>query len=192
MAATASGLETAEALAIADGRVIAMGRRDDVGVPPGARLIEAGDRAVIPGLHDFHIHLVDLARSTRSVRFDEDADGAAVVARLARFAAALAPDAWVHGRGWSEAQLAGATDALETAVGGRAAWLMSHDGHSAWASATARRLAGVEAGTPDPDGGRLERDEHGAPTGVLRERAMDLVAAHVTRVPGRRPARAAG
>ncbi len=184
LAATPSGLETAEALAIADGRVIAVGRRDDVGVPPGARLIDAGDRAVIPGLHDFHIHLVDLARSSRSVRFNEDPDGAAVVARLTRSVAALAPDAWVHGRGWSEDQLARVTEAVETAVGGRAAWLMSHDGHSAWASAAARRLAGVDASTPDPDGGRLERDEHGEPTGVLRERAMDLVAAHVTRLQG--------
>ncbi|MEO5987005.1 MAG: amidohydrolase [Candidatus Limnocylindria bacterium] len=184
LAATPSGLETAEALAISGGRVVAAGRRDEVGVPPGARLLDVGDRAVIPGLHDFHIHLVDLARSSRSLRFNEDPDAAAVVARLTAAAAALAPDDWIRGRGWSEAQLAGATDALEVAVAGRPAWLMSHDGHSAWASAAGRRLAGVGTGTPDPEGGSLERDGRGEPTGVLRERAMDLVSAHVTRLQG--------
>ncbi|MCV0403588.1 MAG: amidohydrolase [Chloroflexi bacterium] len=182
--ATPEGLELAEAIGIADGRVVAAGRRDDVPVPAGARVVDVGPRAVIPGLHDFHIHLVDLARSTRSLRFNEDPDGGAVAARVAEAAAALPPRAWIRGRGWSEVQLGGATPALEEATGGRPTWLMSHDGHSAWASAAARRLAGLHAATPDPDGGRIERDEHGEPTGVLRERAMDLVSEHVARVQG--------
>ncbi len=184
LAATPDGLELTEAIGIADGRVVAAGSRDDVRVPPGARVVDVGSRAVIPGLHDFHIHLVDLARSTRSLRFNEDPDGPAIVARVAEAAATLPPDGWIRGRGWNEIQLRDATTALEGATGGRPAWLMSHDGHSAWASAAARRLAGVHAGTPDPDGGRLERDVHGEPTGILRERAMDLVSSHVVRVQG--------
>ncbi len=184
LAATPAGIETAEASAIGDGRVLATGDRDAVGVPAGARLIDAGDAAVIPGLHDFHIHLVDLARSTRALSFNDEPDGGAVAARLAAAAAELPPDGWVRGRGWSDAQVGGMTDALEGAVAGRRAYLMSHDGHSAWASAAARRLANVRADTPDPDGGRIERDSHGEPIGILRERAMELVAPLVTRLQG--------
>ncbi|MEO6577428.1 MAG: amidohydrolase family protein [Candidatus Limnocylindria bacterium] len=184
LAATPAGLETAEAVAIGGGRVLATGDRDVVGEPAGARLIDVGDAAVIPGLHDFHIHLVDLARSTRAVVFNDDPDGRAVAARLASAAVEVPLDAWVRGRGWSDAQVAGMTDALEEAVAGRRAYLMSHDGHSAWASAAARRLAGLHANTPDPDGGRIERDAHGEPTGFLRERAMDIVASLVSRLQG--------
>ncbi len=184
LAANAEGLETAEAIAIADGRVIEVGRHDEVAVPPGARLIDVRDSAVIPGLHDFHIHLVDLARSTLAVTFNDLPDGAAVVARLRAAAAELAPDAWVRGRGWSEQQLAGMSSRLDEAVDGRPAYLMSHDGHSAWASRAALEMAGIRGEMADPDGGRLERDEHGESNGILRERAMDLVAPLVSRLTG--------
>src|SRR5687767_4899050 len=99
--------ERAEAVGIADGRVASLGRRADVmaGAAAGARVVDAGDAAVIPGLHDFHIHLVGLARSRASVLLDDAADGADVAARIARHAVAMPPDRWITGRGWSEAQL---------------------------------------------------------------------------------------
>ena len=184
VAARPDGLELAEAIGIADGRVVAVGRRDEVPVPAGARLIEVGERAVIPGLHDFHIHLVGMARARRAVRVDDARDAAEIASRMSAAASTTALDGWISGRGWSERQLAGGTDALEAAVGGRAAFLMSHDGHSAWASSGARRLAGISASSPDPAGGRIERDAGGFPTGILRERALDLVAPLVSRLQG--------
>ncbi|MBA3586571.1 MAG: amidohydrolase, partial [Chloroflexi bacterium] len=69
-AATPAGLEVVEAIAVANGRVVAVGRRDEVRVDAGARLIDVGRAAVIPGLHDFHLHLVGLARSTLAVLLD--------------------------------------------------------------------------------------------------------------------------
>ena len=94
-------------------------------------------------------------------------------------------EAWLTGRGWSERQLAGVdAAALDAAAGERLAFLTSHDGHSAWASPVARRLAGLGAETSDPPGGRLERGAGGEPTGILRETAMDLVAPLVTRLQG--------
>ena len=186
VAARPEGLETAEAVAIADGRVVAVGAWDDVrgAAGAGARVVDAGEAAVIPGLHDFHVHLVGLARSRRAVRLDDARDGREVRQRLARAAAEAPLGAWITGRGWNEAQLASGTAALQEAVGDRPAFLSSHDGHSAWASAAARSVAGLGSTTPDPGGGRIERDEHGQPTGILRETALDLVAAHVPRLQG--------
>ncbi|HYI66110.1 MAG TPA: amidohydrolase [Candidatus Limnocylindrales bacterium] len=184
VAAGPAGLEVAEAIAIANGRVVAVGRRDEIAVPAGARVIETGDAAVIPGIHDFHIHLVGLARAGRQVLLDDAADAGEMAARVSAAAALTGPGAWIGGRGWKDTALAGRTERLEAAVGNRPAFLMSHDGHSAWASADARRRAGVGRSTPDPTGGRIERDLNGDPTGILRERALDLVAPLVERLQG--------
>jgi predicted amidohydrolase YtcJ len=166
---------------------VAAGTREDVlrAAGPGARVVDAGDRAVIPGLHDFHIHLVGLARARRDISFDGAADVGEVADRVRDAALTARSDAWLTGRGWSEVQLAGVPLAgLEAAAAGRPAFFMSHDGHSAWASAAARELAGLGAGTPDPAGGRIERDEHGEPSGILRESALSMVAPIVARLQG--------
>lgn len=179
LAAGPDGLTTAEAIGIADGRVVSAGTYADVSrsAARGARVIDARDRAVVPGLHDFHIHLVGLARARTGVDLDDAASGHEVARRLADALDRLPPDAWLTGRGWSNAALASAAPgALDAAVGERLAFVSSHDGHSAWASLAARRLAGLSATTADPPGGRIERDHNGEPSGILRETAMDLVA----------------
>ena len=187
LVARPGGIETAEAVGMARGRVVAAGTADEVMAVagPGARVIDVRDRAVVPGLHDFHIHLVGLARARRSIALDGAADVSEVAGRVRAAAAAAQPDAWLTGRGWSEAQLGGVgLEELESATGGRPAFLMSHDGHSAWASAAARALAAMAAATPDPPGGRIERDVHGEATGILREAATELVGSGVVRLQG--------
>ena len=187
VAAELDGLVTADAVGIADGRVVAVGSVADVAdaSAPNARLVDAGDAAVVPGLHDFHVHLVGLARSRTAIGLDDAAGGREVLDRLRAAAASGDPADWLTGRGWSEAQLAGLPPgALDAAVGERLAFLTSHDGHSAWASSAARTRAGLTATTPDPPGGRLERDARGEPTGILRETALDLVAPLVARHQG--------
>ena len=185
VAAEPAGAVRAEAVGIADGRVTVAGSRAEVmaTAAPGARVIDAGDGAVIPGLHDFHIHLVGLARTRTGVLLDDVTDSGELLARLRT--AAEAPGAWITGRGWSNELLARtAPDALEAAVGEQPAFLSSHDGHSAWASAAARRLAGLSVASADPPGGRIERLADGEPSGVLRETALDLVAGLVPRAQG--------
>ena len=182
IAANPDGLEVAEAIGIADGRVVAVGRREEVPAGGRARVIDVGDRAVIPGLHDFHLHLVGLARARREVPLDDVRDVGEIAERLSALAKGTAPDGWIRGRGWTDAQLVGGVALLEAAVDSRAVLLISHDGHSAWASSEARRRAGLDRATRDPSGGRMERDERGDPTGILRERALDLVAPFVPRL----------
>ena len=186
VAARPAGLETADAIGIADGRVVAVGDWDGVRdtASRGARVVDAGEAAVVPGLHDFHVHLVGLARSRVAVRLDDARDGHEVARRLERAVAEAPAGGWISGGGWNEAQLASGTAAWQMAVGERPAFLYSHDGHSAWASEAARRTAGLGPATADPVGGRIERDEHGQPTGILRETALDIVAVHLTRLQG--------
>jgi predicted amidohydrolase YtcJ len=176
VAAHPQGVETAEAIGLADGRVVAVGTRGEVtgAAIPGARLVEAGPAAVVPGLCDFHLHLVGMAIARRQVRLDEATSPEQLVAVMREAAARLAPGEWLRGFGWHDAVLRAAdADALETAVGRRPALLWSHDKHSAWASAAALAGAGIDERTPDPDGGRIEHDASGHPNGILRERAAD-------------------
>jgi predicted amidohydrolase YtcJ len=170
-------VETVEAVAIHAGRVIAVGRRADLlAAAGGARVMDFGDAAVVPGIHDFHLHLVGMARARRDLRLDGVDLFAEAVAAVRTAADSLPPDAWLRGRGWAEQLLAGRElAALAGACARRHVLLYSHDSHSAWASPAALAVAGIVPGTPDPPGGRIERDVSGVPTGILRESAADLV-----------------
>ena len=174
VAARPDRLVTAEAIGVADGRVVNVGERRDVleAAAPGARVVDAGASAVIPGIHDFHLHLTAMARTRREV----DLTGASDVARIAeRIRAAIERQpggGWLTGGRWEETALGGDLSPLEAAAGDRPVLLTAHDGHSAWASAAARRAAGMDEGRDPIPGGRVERDAGGAPTGVVRERAM--------------------
>lgn len=172
VAARVDRLVTAEAIGIAGGRVVNVGERREVveAAAAGARVVDAGPSAVIPGIHDFHLHLTGMARTRREVAL-EGADDVASMAGRIRAAVERQPgDGWVTGGRWEEAALSGDLSPLEAATAGRRVLLTAHDGHSAWASAAARHAAGI--GNDSVPGGRVERDAHGAPTGVVRERAM--------------------
>jgi hypothetical protein len=172
------GLQTAGAIGIAEGRVVAVGELANVlaAAAPGARHLAFGEAAVVPGMWDFHLHLVGMARARREVQLDDAATADQLVGTVREAADRLPAGEWLRGRGWREVVMATVEKRrLEAAVGQRPALLYSHDGHSAWASADALRRAGVEAGSGDPGGGRMERDAAGRLTGVLRERATDLV-----------------
>ncbi len=174
VSAAAPRLLVAEAIGIAEGRVTSVGTRRDVlaAAAPGSRLIEAGERAVVPGIHDFHLHLTAMARARREVDLDGVTGLAAIARRVAAAVDRLPAGAWVTGGRWPEPMLRGDLAPLEAASGGHPVLLTAHDGHSAWASAAALAAAGIAPRAADPPGGRVERHADGSPTGVLRERAM--------------------
>jgi len=185
--ATPAGFETAEAIGIAGGRVVASGDAADVlrAAGPGTRVERFGKAAIIPGLHDFHLHLVGMARARREVRL-EDLVGDELLHAIGNAAAPLSGRDWLRGRGWSEAALDGEVlGRLNALLADRPALLYSRDAHSAWASPAALRRAGIAAAEGNPPGGRVEKDAHGRVTGVLRERAADLVEAVAGRLGGR-------
>ena len=154
VAAGADGLETAEAVAIGRGRVLGVGARDEVlDAARRAQVIRMDDAAIVPGLHDFHLHLVGMARARRIVDLSGARQMDDVIERLAPVARSLAHGDWLQGQGWSaEALDRTQLDRLERHLAGRPTLLMSHDHHSAWASRTALAIAGVSDETADPPG----------------------------------------
>ena len=167
------------AVAVRGGRIVAVGGDGDAeaATGPGAERIDLAGRLLLPGFIDAHAHPVsgglDRSRLDLTGRV-ERADVLAAVADYAR----RTPSGWVLGGGWSMETFPGGTPRaklLDDVVGDRLVFLPNRDGHSAWVSSAALRLAGITAATPDPEGGRIERDPDGSPTGTLHESAMALV-----------------
>src|SRR5206468_2453387 len=102
------------------------------------------------------------------------------VGAVARYAAAHKDASWIRGDGWSLAAFAptGIPDKrlLDPVVPDRPVYLESSDGHSAWVNSKALSIAGITKDTPDPPGGRIDRDPRtGEPVGSLQDSAMNLV-----------------
>lgn len=175
----------AEALAIRNGRVLALGASDRI-----LRLADAETQlenldgnAVIPGLTDAHIHWELLTRSLQAVNLYEVPSKAEAVQRVAERAANTAADDWILGQGWAQDMWAGgafptAAD-LDAVTGDSPAYFTSKSLHASWANSAALRIAGITASSNDPAGGRIVRDADGNPTGILLESAMDLVARRI-------------
>jgi predicted amidohydrolase YtcJ len=179
----------AEAVAVVGNRIARVGRHDDLKaeIGPGTRVIDLQGGALIPGFDDNHTHPIFFGRSLREINAKPDrVDSIADVAAAYRAAAAgpeLAGNPWLLGRGYDDTRLAEqhhpTREDLDPVTGGRPALLSRTCGHIAVANSAALALAGVGRDTPDPQGGEIDRDEHGEPTGVLRETAIDLVRAHI-------------
>jgi predicted amidohydrolase YtcJ len=171
----------AEAVAIRGERILAVGRDADVLALASSRTAryDLGGALVLPGFTDAHIHFHDLARRRNEVDLAGAADLGEVQARIAAHAARLPAEAWVLGHGWNESSWPHPRfphrHDLDAVTGGRPAVCWRADLHAAWANSAALRLAGIGPDTPDPPAGVIDRDEHGQPTGILRELAIDLI-----------------
>jgi predicted amidohydrolase YtcJ len=175
----------AEAVAVRDGRIVAVGAAAEMSnyISRRTRRYSLANATVVPGLTDAHVHVEGHGESRESIDLVGAASLEETVRRVRDGAAARGAAEWVHGRGWDQNDWPGkrypAAKDLDAVTGGRPAFLRRIDGHAAWVNTRALELAGVTAATKDPDGGRILRDEAGAPTGVLVDRAMDLVSAKI-------------
>ena len=145
----------------------------------GARVVDAGNATILPGLVDAHAHLYGLGLSSDTVNLTDSASFDEVLERVRARAATAGSGEWIIGRGWDqndwpvkEFPTAAAVDAV---VADRPVWLRRIDGHAAIANTAAMRAAGITRATADPDGGRIIRDADGNPTGVFVDAAMDLI-----------------
>lgn len=167
----------ATALAIVDGRIAAVGVEADVAqFLAGAKIYDLPGTLVLPGFRDSHNHLIWSATQAEDVSLADIADEDGLRAAIEPAMGALPKDAWLRGGGWSVAVFKDpSAKALDEITGDRPAYFDDVDGHSGWANSAALKAAGIDASTKDPEGGRIERDAQGNPTGLLRENAMALV-----------------
>lgn len=171
-----------EAIAIRGDRILAVGSNHAVRdlLAPGGRVADLGGRTVVPGLIDAHLHFLSYGLSLREIDLINVPSLGAAQESVATHAAATPAGHWLTGRGWdqvlwpdarfpSHADLDGVTDAHPV-------FLRRKCGHAGWANARALEMAGITADTADPPGGEIVRDPAtGQPTGILLERAMDLI-----------------
>jgi predicted amidohydrolase YtcJ len=171
----------AEAVAIAGDRLIYVGTSAEALARrgPATRVIDAGGRAILPGLHDAHGHVLGLGQQLQELDLRGTTSLVEITAKVAERARTAPKDAWIIGRGWDQndwpVQAWPSRTALDAAADGRRVWLTRIDGHAGVASSRALQEAGLTAASADPAGGRIIRDASGAPDGVLVDRAMDAV-----------------
>lgn len=174
-----------QAIAVHGERVLAIGATNDVLQlrVTNTVVVDLGGRFVIPGFNDAHMHLINGGFSLLRVNFhgakslDEFKD------RLRSRVAAAAPGEWVEGEGWDETlwpvKVPPSRADLDEITTDHPVFLQRVDGHIAVVNTPALKLAGITAASPDPAGGKIDRDRNGAPTGILRETARGAVAAVV-------------
>jgi predicted amidohydrolase YtcJ len=170
----------ADAVAVRAGRIAAVGsaRELDALRGPGTRVIDVEGGMVLPGFQDAHCHLGQSGHATTLCDLEGSRDADEHLRRIGRYAADHPERDWVIGGGWSMSDFPGGiptSAALDAVVPDRPAALPNRDGHGAWVNSRALELAGITAATPDPPGGRIERDAGGRPVGMLQEQAMHLV-----------------
>jgi hypothetical protein len=144
-----------------------------------ARVIDGRGKTLLPGLIDAHGHVIDLGFEGVRINLTGTASLREAQDRIKAHAAANPDRPWALGGGWNQVRwnLGRFPTAreLDLAVADRPAVLSRIDGHAAWLNTKALAAAGIDRATVDPVGGRIERDEAGNPTGVLVDKAMDLV-----------------
>lgn len=172
----------AEAIAIRDGKIVAVGTNNEIAAYRGADtdVINAQGRLVLPGFTDCHIHFIDGSLSLLQVNLNDDATIPAIQQRVKDYASAHPELPWILGRGWNYTSFSpsGLPDKkyLDEILPSRPVYLEGFDGHTWWANSKALQLAGITKATPDPPGGSFVRDpQTGEPTGAVKEDAADDV-----------------
>lgn len=170
-------LTTVDALAVADGRITALGDAARALLAAGAQEVDLGGRTVLPGLIDAHIHHV---QGGKKELFDfcvaPTASLEEILQQIAKEAAALPEGAWLTGGSVGsglidQVNTAQALARLDEACAGHPVLLTDDSLHNRWANSLALELAGIGQGTPDPAGGQICRDAQGQATGWLVEAA---------------------
>ena len=171
----------AEAVAICGDTISNVGSTADIRrlAGPNTRVIDAGGRRVVPGFNDAHVHLISGAQEILGVDLRPATDPADLAKRLREHAARLPKGRWITGGYWDHEAWPGkqlpTRAQVDAATPDHPVFVQRLDGHMALANTRAIELAGITSATQAPDGGTIVRDASGAPAGVFKDNAMDLV-----------------
>ena len=168
------GHARASAVAVTGGRITAVydGKPDT-----GAKdVIDLNGATLIPGFHDAHNHMIGFGLTLSDVdcrvtSLDE------LYARIAERAKTTPDGDWIGGAGYDQTKTGGHPhrDVLDTIAPNHRVWLKHTSGHMCVVNSLVLRDLGIDATSPHVDGGRVTADAAGRPTGLLEERAQELV-----------------
>ncbi len=177
--------QTVQAMAIGGGKIIAVGSNQEIKrlAGPKTRLRDLNTAStgsfIFPGLNDAHVHLGSAGQTKLNVDLTGVASLAAMLAKIRTFAQNAPVGHWLTGGNWDHTLWPDKTlptrQDLDKVTGGHPAFLDRIDGHIAIANSAALAAAGITGKTTPPQGGAIDLDASGEPTGILRESAQDLV-----------------
>lgn len=175
-----------EAIAITGHTITAVGTAFDIAsyVGEATEVVDLEGRLVVPGFIEGHGHFMGLGRSKLNLDLTTATTWDEIVAMVADAAASAAPGEWIQGRGWHQEKWTTVPipnvdgvplhDDLTAVSPDNPVYLTHASGHASFANAAAMSAASIRAGSPDPRGGTIVRDDSGAATGLMRENAQDV------------------
>src|SRR6516162_492900 len=171
----------AQALAVRDGRIVAIGSNDDIQKLKGSQtqVIDLGGHFVMPGFNDAHAHLAAAGMRRLEVDLTGSANLADMQHRIGLKVNKALPGEWILGSGWDHTLWPGQAlptrQEIDVMTNRHPAIFVRIDGHIAVANTAALDAAGVTGKTQAPEGGKIDLDAQGQLTGILRESAQGLV-----------------
>ncbi|HZR08885.1 MAG TPA: amidohydrolase [Myxococcales bacterium] len=192
----------AQAIAVRGDRILAVGSDAEIGKLTGAgtKIIDLRGRLALPGFIEGHGHFLGLGESKLVLDLTKARSWDDIVAQVAEAARSAKPGSVIHGRGWHQEKWVRPPQpnvegvplhaSLDSVSPANPVVLEHASGHAVFVNAAALELASITRKTPDPSGGEIVKDEHGEPTGLLKETAQRLVADAIARLPKPPPAEA--
>lgn len=174
-----------QALAVRGDHLIAVGSNEEILKLKNERtvVVDLHNRFVMPGFNDAHTHLASGGLTQLRVNLEGTKSLEEMKARIAERAKSAGEAEWLTGRGWDHTLWPGAKlptrQDLDTVTGSHPAVFVRVDGHIAIANSAALKAGGITRETPDPPGGKIDRDQQGEATGILRETSKDAMVAKV-------------
>jgi predicted amidohydrolase YtcJ len=178
----ASPAKLAQAVAILDHRIVAVGTDEEIKpyIAAGTKVMDLGGRLAVPGFIDAHTHFLAGSFQLLEVNLKNTRDEAEFTRLIGEKARTLRKGRWLLGGNWDEEAWPDAKLPtrwmIDSVTSENPVYLSRYDGHAGLANSLALKLAGVTKDTPDPQGGVIVRNpKSGEPTGVLKDAAQDLV-----------------
>lgn len=172
-----SAFSVAEAMAVQDGKIVAIGKNDDILKKyESSQMIDASGKTIFPGFIDAHCHFTGFATDMWKCDLVGTTSFGEVVDKIKRYSA-HAPMQWIYGRGWDQNDWVVKEypdkKILDSLFPDRPVFLKRIDGHAALVNQMALNMAGITNATKI-NGGSIEL-KNGQPTGILIDNAMDIV-----------------
>ena len=176
----------AEAIAVRDQRIVFVGSSEDARKFRGdrTRIIDLAGKTVVPGFTDSHCHIFGIGEREMNLNLEGTNTLDDFLAKVKARVAKTECGKWITGRGWIETfwkppQFPSRQD-LDKIAPENPVFLTRVDGHAAIANSAALNIARIDKSTPNPFGGEILKDKTtGEPTGMLLDRAQDLVAKNI-------------
>lgn len=172
---------TSGAIAILGDKILSVGSKAEIEpfIGSGTKVFNYGNQLIMPGFHDFHLHIMFSALSLTSINLFEARSAQEVAAKVLEFSKGCPEEDWIIGMQWDAGYWHDKQEPhyriLDAAIPDRPVVLFHAEGHYTWVNSKAMELAGVTEDIRDPDFGRYERDKNGLLTGILYEEAQQIV-----------------